>query len=250
MGRGRTTTGLIIGCLWCVHRGKVPNYESWLNQDVRRRSFVPGATGPTTGKSLLSPPGPVNVPPLTPQNILPTTSTSSTYMEPSTITGDDEQSTQKRAEEFANGRKHGWYKVIQSLVRLIQDGPQIKRQTDRVIDHSGTFQNLREAIYETQELALTCLPRKKPFFVRRGLNYLIRYFYLILINAYMSQEVAYNFERMSFADWLAKRQELTNLLNSVTFPEEMKAPVEVKPAVKRVAPMSTSPPVVVTPVAK
>jgi hypothetical protein len=98
----------------------------------------------------------------------------------------------------------------------------------------GTFQNLREAIYETQLLALTCLPRKKPFFVRRGTNYLIRYFFLLLINAYMISEVTCDFTRITFAEWLESRPELQNILNQLQFPEEEKPPsADTKPTSRR-----------------
>lgn len=85
----------------------------------------------------------------------------------------------------------------------------------------GTFQNLREVIWETQLLAFTCLPRKKSFFVRRGTNYLTRYFMLILINAYMTSEVKVNFQRVSFAEWLAERPEIPNILATLQYPEEL-----------------------------
>jgi len=152
------------------------------------------------------------------------------------------------------GLRHGWYKIIQSLVRVLSDGPNVKRLVDRIIDQSGTnaqaseqqctgqwavgliqchwcmwflslfscgtFQNLREVVYETQVLCQTCLPRKRPFFIRRGENYLIRYFMLLAIGAYMSQEVAHAFTRLTFQQWLADRPEVTNILAQMQFPEE------------------------------
>ncbi len=39
-----------------------------------------------------------------------------------------------RALRCVQGRKHGWYRVIQSLVRVLPDGPNVKRVVDRVID--------------------------------------------------------------------------------------------------------------------
>jgi len=84
----------------------------------------------------------------------------------------------------------------------------------------GTFQNLREVVWETQVLVLAALPRKKPFFIRRGTNYLIRYFFLLLINAYLCSEVKYDFKRVTFEQWLAQRPEIGNILaDKLTYPE-------------------------------
>jgi len=81
------------------------------------------------------------------------------------------------------------------------------------------MQNLREVVYDTQVLAMTCLPRKRDFFIRRGSNYLIRYFFLILINAYLQEELCHNYKRVSFTNWLEQRSELLNLLRNISFPE-------------------------------
>jgi len=225
MGRGRTTTGLIIACLWCIHRGKIPDFTVWqegtagitaTNVDSIKRS--PHAMSRSLMHALTSPSGPSSVSPNVSQQH--GSSTLSTFIDSSLIVGDDDASIQHREAEFVNSLKHGWYKVIQSLVRVLPDGPSTKKQVDRVIDHCGTFQNLRSVVYDTQVLALSCLPRKKPFFVHRGRNYLIRYFFLILINAYMRSEVAHDFKRISFQAWLDDRPETMNILSGLQFPEE------------------------------
>ena len=87
----------------------------------------------------------------------------------------------------------------------------------------GVFQNLREVVYETQVLCQTCLPRKKPFFVRRGVNYLIRYFMLICIGAYMSAEVSFDFERRTFQQWLDERPEVQHILSTLQYPEQIES---------------------------
>lgn len=69
-------------------------------------------------------------------------------------------------------------------------------------------------------LCLTCLPRKKPFFVRRGTTYLVRYFTLILISAYMMQQVQHDFAQ-SYTEWLAERPEFSNILATLSFPEQL-----------------------------
>lgn len=74
-------------------------------------------------------------------------------------------------------------------------------------------------VYQQQELATTGLPRKRAGFVRRGVMYLIRYFYLIVINAYLRDEVSKDFKK-SFQTWLAERPELLRLIDNLQFPEE------------------------------
>lgn len=253
MGRGRTTTGLIIGCLWCIHRGKVEGWgwgggaddKSVAAAAGKKNNMTPQQSGrsilhsisvtpATTGGSgsLSAPPAVTSSPPAaTPSAAasLLSASTSSTYLSPSSIPGDDDLSAASREAEFANGLKHGWYKVIQSLVRVLVDGPNVKKQVDRVIDHCGVFQNLREVVYETQLLCLTCLPRKKPFFVRRGTNYLIRYFMLICIGAYMSAEVGFDFSRRTFQQWLDERPEVQHILSTLQYPETMESAAPRKP---------------------
>ncbi len=54
----------------------------------------------------------------------------------------------------------------------------------------------------------------------RGLNYLIRYFMLIVINAYMVEEVKANFQR-PFSTWLNDHPEITKLLENVQYPEKL-----------------------------
>jgi len=112
MGRGRTTTGLIIACLWCIHRNKIKDADAWLhpadsnaktkrsvNNNISSPSPQPTRSifnGSAAGSSTTTTTTSAFLP-----NII-TTSTSSTYMEPSTITGDDEQSANRREDEFAN----------------------------------------------------------------------------------------------------------------------------------------------------
>jgi hypothetical protein len=161
MGRGRTTTGLIIGCLWCIFRGKVVDFNAWLEGTSAPSTVIrkPAPVSPITAKmqAAMAAQAAENAPPAL---TLPaaagsdgasaspaaaagggstptvTTSTSSSYLAPSSIAGEDAAAETKREAEFANGLRHGWYKVIQSLVRVINDGPYIKKLVDRVIDQS------------------------------------------------------------------------------------------------------------------
>jgi hypothetical protein len=127
------------------------------------------------------------------------------YALPNESLGHEDGPGRSESSAAASLRAGGW-KIVNQLVRLLDNGGEIKRQTDMVIDWCGAMQNLREIVYDTQVNALSCLPRKRPFFVRRGTNYLIRYFMLT------------NFQ-CSFVDWLNRRKELVKILENVTFPE-------------------------------
>ena len=92
------------------------------------------------------------------------------------------------------------------------------------------------AVYELQVRWQNALPRSKAFNQHRGLAYLERYFFLIVINAYLrdqlshlnnpssmvisegSENVKENIQ-MTFVDWLAARPEITALLRDYDFPE-------------------------------
>ena len=77
-------------------------------------------------------------------------------------------------------------------------------------------------ILDVQLSAMTCLPKKSPFFVTRGTNYLIRYFFLILINAYLKdvgEDGEGGYERKAFVLWLNERPEMLSLLKKIDFPQ-------------------------------
>jgi protein-tyrosine phosphatase len=188
MGRGRTTTGLIIACLWCWHRGKVD-----ANIFLANRTKSPVAATSSNYTTPLEQIEAVHVPAALSPN-------------------------SNREESHSNSLKAGWYKIVISLVRVLPDGAAMKRETDAVIDWCSGMQNLRQVVYDAQVAALSCLPRKKAFFVRRGTNYLIRYFMLILINSYFHSEKSNNFSK-SFVQWLNERKEIVNILEKVEFPE-------------------------------
>ena len=174
MGRGRTTTGLIIACLWCLHRGIVSK-DAW------------------TALQMQNPPPPH--PPI--------------------------PDTPGLSPALASSLRAGWYRLISSLMRVLPHGQALKAQVDAVIDHCSAMQNLRSVIVDLQVSAMTCLPKKRPFFVRRGTNYLLRYAVLIIINAYLTEvgESEGGYEGKAFVSWLNERPEIMSLLRKVEFPQ-------------------------------
>jgi hypothetical protein len=82
------------------------------------------------------------------------------------------------------------WKVIARLVRTLRDGLKNKTETDACIDMCSVMQNLRDAI-KALKLQVEDIvdPEKKHHLHERAVNYLKRYFYLILFCAYLHDSV-------------------------------------------------------------
>lgn len=196
MGRGRTTTGLILACLWCIQRGKVVDQARFPALDYHQATVHPSLSYET----------------------LPATWSASASAQPQAAPASAEpMDAPGITAALSKQLRAGWFKVIQSLVRVLPNGLAVKAEVDRVIDQCSAMQNLRTVCYDLAVTALTCLPRKRAGFIRRGSNYLIRYFILIVINAYLNQERQRDY-RTLFVEWLNQRQEIINLLQRVDFP--------------------------------
>ncbi len=207
MGRGRTTTGMIISAMWCAVRNKFTTRLAdadvvaapelleavQLKQEQARAGAGAGAAGAGAGAP-----------------------TSASLASP-----DPASSAAAAAEREAAHRRalsKGWYSIVRSLVRVLKDGAKVKEETDMLIDRCAAMQNLREVVLQTQLLAESALPRKKPYFVKKGQNFLIRYFYLICINAYIRSNHQDKF-KTPFVEWLRDRKEILNILSSIEFPQ-------------------------------
>jgi hypothetical protein len=135
--------------------------------------------------------------------------------------------------------RKGEYRLITSLMRLLEDGPTIKAQVDTVIDLCEVMQNLRQAIFElvraacadahsrATTLGLCCptralttasnlaqlekvhaaLPSRRPHLARVFTQYLSRYFFLICFNAYFRDEAKSRFAKR-FVAWYNVRRTL------------------------------------------
>ena len=115
----------------------------------------------------------------------------------------------------------GNYKLIHQLLPALEHGKRAKRLVDAAIDQCAHVQNLREAIY-AYKLAGGGGDR--------GLNYLLRYFFLIVFTEYLiemvimalpgeeerrtDQQPKDPLERpsVSFSSWLRERREITNMV--------------------------------------
>lgn len=125
----------------------------------------------------------------------------------------DELQTDDRSynyEQASTKYLHGEYKLINQLCGLLDRGQEAKRLADICIDACAHMQNLREAIYDYK---LKLASSHSHEIEARGLNYLLRYFYLVVFAEYLLEELdrATGKFGKTFLHWLAERREITNL---------------------------------------
>jgi hypothetical protein len=151
----------------------------------------------------------------------------------------DEEEAHQASERYTNGE----YTIILQLVSALTYGKLAKRLTDHAINECDHMQNLRKAIYD-YKLRLDALEvgsQKYRATREVGLNYLVRYFYLIVFANYLLEEMVSQDDNSSddgdqntheetilddeakkivtFSQWLKGRREITNIikLNSIDF---------------------------------
>lgn len=172
MGRGRTTTGVVVTCLCEMIVGN----PALLEADRMKKAG-------TSSGSLEN--APAEVPGARPRPLL---------RSPTTL--------EDLVERYAT---HGEYQLVLSLLPVLSHGKLAKRLTDRALDLCSQMQNLREAIY-TFKLAGG---EKR----REGLNYLVRYFYLVCFADYLldtwSRGEAQGGKQQTFVEWLGERKEVS-----------------------------------------
>ncbi|KAI8579918.1 hypothetical protein K450DRAFT_187884 [Umbelopsis ramanniana AG] len=206
MGRGRTTTGMVTACLMTMI------LKNDLVMDMTSSYVVESSTTPLASTADLGELSLYNL---------------------------DEDEAHQAAERYTNGE----YKIILQLVSALTYGKLAKRLTDHAINECDHMQNLRKAIYD-YKLRLDALEvgSQKYHATREvGLNYLVRYFYLIVFANYLLEEMVHQDDGSSddgdhdtneetilddeakkiitFSQWLKGRREITNIikLNSIDF---------------------------------
>ena len=281
MGRGRTTTGMVIATLWCIHRlgikvdfdelraahrqrtkgvtssGHVPNAKKTVaslvppavaalghltsktkdadaligdsdNEDAdtgphefrlptldlnnptsmvepllqQQRSISPSLTINTAA-------APTPVKPVAPSSPVASMQAPNS---PVPMTALPVPTSRQEKAAYKQALMRGEYRMVQSLVRVLPDGVQIKQEVDCVIDHADHMQNLRLAIYDLKERARASLPSRRAVSERRCVNYLVRYFFLIVFDAYLRDEASKGFAT-SFADWYKEHPAIQNIIN-------------------------------------
>ncbi|KAJ3193571.1 hypothetical protein HDU67_005062 [Dinochytrium kinnereticum] len=84
----------------------------------------------------------------------------------------------------------GEYKIVLQLLGVLANGRLAKRLTDRAVDLCEHMQNLRSAIYDykLRVEALEAGSKKHAVLKEVALNYLIRYFFLIVFADFLLEE--------------------------------------------------------------
>ena len=107
---------------------------------------------------------------------------------------------------------NGNFKMINKLLRVLENANENKREVDNVIDYSSQMQNLRTSILEFKLKG-----EKNEKELERSGFYLERYFLLIVFNEFLMEQMKkqkedekFNWE--TFSDWLSKREEISNLM--------------------------------------
>lgn len=139
-------------------------------------------------------------------------------------------------ESIEESYHNGEFKIILQLVSMLTYGKLAKRLTDRAINICDHMQNLRKAIFD-YKLRMDAIedPKSKQYRTIKdvALNYLIRYFYLIVFANYLLEQLALTKRQPSsdsisnepgaicdetmdkattFKQWLEGRREITNIL--------------------------------------
>ena len=170
MGRGRTTTGMVIACVLKMVRNG----------------------GILEDHSMVSPP-----------------------------VAEDELAESFSAEDDEKKLYHrGEYKIILRLLRVLKYGKLSKKLIDKAIDSCNHIQNIRIAIYDYRLRLAACEVGSKAYesILGVGVNYLIRYFYLVVFASYVVEKEEYllagnsNGEYPLFSAWLTERREITSIL--------------------------------------
>eukprot|EP00834_Sanchytrium_tribonematis_P007654 NODE_726_length_4415_cov_0.494556.p1 type:complete len:1175 gc:universal NODE_726_length_4415_cov_0.494556:3709-185(-) len=105
----------------------------------------------------------------------------------------------------------GEYRIILQLMSVLSQGKVAKSIVDTAIDANQHLQNLREAIYTFKCKLRQMDPQTKQYsqLHQVTINYLIRYFFLIVFCDYSLDK-----SKQSFVDWLKDRREVTNIIRN------------------------------------
>ncbi|XP_074649067.1 paladin-like [Tubulanus polymorphus] len=130
----------------------------------------------------------------------------------------------------------GDFQIVQRLVRRIPNGQQVKREVDFILDQCSETMtpmhyHIREEIFVTYNwLKKAKSDEERQFTKRRSLDYLERYLYLILFNAYLHSERASMWER-PFSVWLKEiggRVGFYDILDDLAFYDFESKPCELR----------------------
>ncbi|CAA7030575.1 unnamed protein product [Microthlaspi erraticum] len=159
-------------------------------------------------------------------------------------TGSNNAETRPRSEgqrtEDEHGRAFGMDDILLlwKITRLFDNGVESREALDAVIDRCSALQNIREAVLQYRKVfnQQHVEPRVRSAALKRGAEYLERYFRLIAFAAYLGSETLDEFfvkgeSKMTFKNWLHQRPEVQAMKWSIrlrpgrffTIPEELRA---------------------------
>ncbi|XP_075239929.1 paladin-like isoform X2 [Convolutriloba macropyga] len=164
MGKGRTTTGMVLACLITA---------KLMQQPIGLESS--GSNGDSSTESSANKPGTL---------------------------------------------ENGEFQIINNLCSALSSKT-MKAEMDFVLDACDHMQNLRKCIWETKvqydkEMSnpdKEAGERRATFWKKLGVNFIERYFYLILFNVYCTEQVPQSF-KVSFVDWCGEKQDLIEILGT------------------------------------
>ncbi|KAI8474087.1 MAG: inositol hexakisphosphate-domain-containing protein [Monoraphidium minutum] len=192
MGRGRTTTGMIIGCLVLLRRmGAFP-----LPRGPSDPGFPAGGSPPKRAPMLLDGARPPPLPEAAPAWF-------GAAADAALPPGGDRL-------------RAGLWGVVRSLLRVLESGNAGKAVLDAVVDAASAMQNLREATAQYRGRILAeAKERRRAALMAVCLEYLERYYMLICFSSYLcwSKFDPNSPHHIPFPDWTASRPELRSVLS-------------------------------------
>ncbi|KAM8729464.1 paladin isoform 1-T1 [Acanthopagrus schlegelii] len=146
------------------------------------------------------------------------------------LRGDSQPEPQ--VEEAAASEPRPVFRVIQSLINKLPNGPQIMEEVDQAIALCSEMHDIKEAIYENKS-KLEGIGEDyqiqgnstKDYFLNRTMQSLERYFYLIVFNAYLHEQYPLAFVS-NFSQWMCCHAGLYRLLACMNL-SELSAPAEL-----------------------
>ncbi|OWF42203.1 Paladin [Mizuhopecten yessoensis] len=120
--------------------------------------------------------------------------------------------------------ERGDYRAVQRLVKLLPNGQTIRNQVDTVVDACSELYNLRSEILKSKhtlddiktDYVLDDKSAKETLY-KRCCDYLERYVFLIVFNAYLTEQYPLWFTS-DFSQWMQQQPDLTRLMGTISDP--------------------------------
>ncbi|XP_055005999.1 paladin [Boleophthalmus pectinirostris] len=117
------------------------------------------------------------------------------------------------------------FQVVQNLINKLPNGQQLMQEVDRAISLCSEMHNIKEAIYENKsklegigEDYQIQGSSTKDYFLKRTMQSLERYFYLIVFNAYLHEQFPIGL-LSSFSQWMCSHSWIYRLLSNMNLSE-------------------------------